>query len=266
MVVNNDGTQTYAGGDQTVTGLALDETVTWRGATLPTGSADAPPQTAIFLLTAQDGTNPPGVYEQTNASRSTPTWTLRSLSLPVASLANGDVFYYNSNAPLRLGIGATDEVLRVASGLPDWQAPLKSRGFFTAMFKADTQSSVAIYSMPNFGAYQDTAGSWLSMTHADPNRNEMTIDQAITITRIMANVDLAGWTGGSANLDVMDDGSDVATLAVPATSNNQVLSSVLSVDIAALSEINLKLDPAGFDDASITDVRAIVNYEYQEVF
>ena len=50
MVVNNDGTQTYAGGDQSVTGLALDETVVWHGTTLPLGGAAQPPLGALFLL------------------------------------------------------------------------------------------------------------------------------------------------------------------------------------------------------------------------
>ncbi len=75
MVVNRDGTQTFAG--ENVTGLALDETVLWKGTSLPTGGANEPPAGAFFILTANDGTNVAGWYENTG-TRASPTWTLRS--------------------------------------------------------------------------------------------------------------------------------------------------------------------------------------------
>ena len=60
-----------------------------------------------------------GVYENTN-TRVSPTWVRKNLTIPVISLADGDVFYYNSTKINRLAKGSDGDRLELASGLPSW--------------------------------------------------------------------------------------------------------------------------------------------------
>lgn len=73
-IINKTGTAGFEG--EVVHGEDLDELVLFGGTTLPTGTNDIP-QGGYFLLHAIDGSNVKGVYEQTNATKSTPTWVLR---------------------------------------------------------------------------------------------------------------------------------------------------------------------------------------------
>ena len=69
-----DGTETFKG-DQ-VTGDKLDVTVGWHGTVLPTNPTNEIPTNGIFLLTATDGGNDPGWYENTGTV-SAPVFTKR---------------------------------------------------------------------------------------------------------------------------------------------------------------------------------------------
>lgn len=54
-------------------------------------------------------------------------------NLTVSSQATGDIYYASSSsANARLGIGSSNEILRVSSGLPDWQA-------YTSIFLTPTE-------------------------------------------------------------------------------------------------------------------------------
>ena len=73
-MTEQDGTQGITG--ETLKGSQLDTICLYHGDTLPGGSNDVP-QNGIFLLETLDGSNKKGIYEQTNATKSTPTWVLR---------------------------------------------------------------------------------------------------------------------------------------------------------------------------------------------
>ena len=62
-------------------------------------------------------------------------------ALTLGSDATGDVFYRNASGYLtRLGIGSTDEVLKVAGGLPVWGTDSISGGIKVRAVKSSTQS------------------------------------------------------------------------------------------------------------------------------
>jgi len=71
----SDGTETFKG-DQ-VTGDKLDTVSGWHGTTLPTAGPNEVPANGLFLLTATDGSNEPGWYENTN-TKASPTFTKRT--------------------------------------------------------------------------------------------------------------------------------------------------------------------------------------------
>ena len=89
---SSDGTSGFQG--ENVVGSVLDQVVIFHGDTLPAGTNDIP-QGGLFLLEQIDGIYGKGVYEQTNATKATPTWVLR------ISIGNsGDQVY-----PLSVTIG-----------------------------------------------------------------------------------------------------------------------------------------------------------------
>lgn len=70
----SDGTETFKS-DQ-VTGDKLDTVAFWHGTVLPTNPTNEIPVNGIFLLTATDGANSPGIYENTG-DKTNPVFTQR---------------------------------------------------------------------------------------------------------------------------------------------------------------------------------------------
>jgi len=72
----SDGQDTFKGNQ--VTGDKLDVTAGWHGTTLPTNPTNEIPTNGIFILTGTDGSNSPGIYENTGTAGA-PTWVARVL-------------------------------------------------------------------------------------------------------------------------------------------------------------------------------------------
>ena len=71
----SDGTQGILG--ETVGGAQLDTTLGWHGTVLPTSPTNDIPVNGLFLLTAVDGSNTPGWYENTG-TKAAPVFVLRT--------------------------------------------------------------------------------------------------------------------------------------------------------------------------------------------
>lgn len=150
-------------------------------------------------------------------------------NLTVSSQATGDIYYASSaSANARLGIGASNELLRVSGGLPDWQA-------YTSIFltpKEYTDVSVT----------DTTDRTTTSSTYGDVTSETSTFTvgkEGLVFANYSARADSASGIGYAA---LLVDGTVVAEAAFPSgVAGNNVFMSYQGVLTAASHTIKIQL-------------------------
>ena len=104
--------------------------------------------------------------------------TLTSPAINVGSDATGDLYYRTAGGAFaRLGIGATDQVLTVASGLPSWAAA--GGGGLTLLETVQPTSDVAAitYATTTFTSYEQVRATLITQGSATPTTYYLEVEQ-----------------------------------------------------------------------------------------
>ena len=160
----------------------------------------------------------------------TQTLTNKTLTSPVINVgsdATGDIYYRNSGGSFtRLGIGSTDQLLKVSGGLPSWATPSADNKNYIA--DTGTTNALVATLVPALGAY--AAGVLVQVKVANTNTGATTINVnglgAKTIKKGDGTSDLvAGDIVAGQVISLEYDGTNFqmqSPVALPLKSNYQV--------------------------------------------
>jgi hypothetical protein len=77
----------------------------------------------------------------------------------------GDIYYASSaNTPARLGIGSTDQVLKVTAGIPAWATPAAGGGM--TLISETVASGLTSLSLTGLGSYKQLLLVWHGIQHS----------------------------------------------------------------------------------------------------
>ena len=105
--------------------------------------------------------------------------TLTSPAINVTSDATGDIYYRTAGGAFaRLGIGSTDQVLTVASGLPSW-ADAGGGGGLTLLETVEPVSDVAAitYATTTFTSYEQGRATLIAQGASTPTSYDLEVEQ-----------------------------------------------------------------------------------------
>jgi hypothetical protein len=125
-----------------------DITAVVAGTGLSGGSTSGSATLAIDTSVVVDKTT---AQTLTNKTLTSPVLTTPSISTMTTT---GDILYASAaNTPARLGIGSTDQVLTVSSGVPTWATPAGGGGM-TLIATTTWDNSVGTYTYSSLGSYK----------------------------------------------------------------------------------------------------------------
>jgi hypothetical protein len=219
--------------------------------------AKAPSSTAVTLT---------GTQTLTNKTMTSPALTTPTIS---TATTNGDILYgTGSGALARLGIGSTDQVLKVTAGIPSWATPASGTTFVgcwayglnqTIANGATTYVSDLGYESFDSDAFHSTTTNNSRITIPTGKGGKYQVNATVSFDNGNANVGYCQMfvrLNGSGTHDVISGTQIHATTNIGATGNNNnsiiVATGILSLAAADYIELLVRSDQGSASSIRIT--------------
>jgi hypothetical protein len=137
----------------------------------------------------------------------------------------GDIIYASSaNTPARLGIGSTDQILKVSGGVPTWATP--SAGGWTLISEVSPSNASSVDFTSIAGTYKHLVLEWMAIYHtaADTGFNIRLNSDSAANYQMMAHTDSgtnADYTAGTDITASNNQGSSLNTFGMDAIATSQ---------------------------------------------